>query len=230
MCFRKNRLIFAFSILTVPFVNAESIYSQLDNFGLSVNKSIKPIQVKGDFELVELTDGTNAILSKSGQYLILGEVFTKSDSGYSLVGRNVYSRLSDLSHLFYTIKAPLEKRQMIILVDNTCPFCKQLISKIPQLVAAGITVHLLPYSRNGLASPEAHSLIESWRKPNPIKAMYSLEQQDSTKSFSKNDLYLITKFVDDNLDLKGTPFSIIDNGEVIEGAFNVTEFIAYLDL
>lgn len=230
MFFSKNRLALALCVLVVPLVNAESIYNQLDSFGLSVNKSIRPIQVEGDFELVELTDGTNAILSKSGQYLILGEVFTKSGKGYSLVSRNVFNRLSDLSHLFYTIKAPLEKRQMIILVDNTCPFCKQLISNIPQLSESGVTVHLLPYSRSGLDSRDADLLIESWRKPNPIIAMYSLEQQDSTKSFSKNDLYLVSKFADQNLDLKGTPFSIVDSGEVIEGAFNVTEFIAYLDL
>jgi protein-disulfide isomerase len=45
-------------------------------------------------------------------------------------------------------KAPQEKASIYVFTDPTCPFCQKLHNAIPQLNAAGITVHYLMYPRD----------------------------------------------------------------------------------
>lgn len=64
-------------------------------------------------------------------------------------------------------KAPNEKAAIYVFTDPTCPYCQKLHHAIPELNAAGITVHYLMYPRdmgrggNGL-TPTQENLNNVW--------------------------------------------------------------------
>ncbi|MDT8924944.1 thioredoxin fold domain-containing protein [Pseudomonas taiwanensis] len=66
-------------------------------------------------------------------------------------------------------KAPQEKTAIYVFTDPTCPYCQKLHAAIPQLNAAGITVHYLLYPRdmarlngNGSKSVTQQNLDNVW--------------------------------------------------------------------
>ncbi|WP_414736189.1 thioredoxin fold domain-containing protein [Halomonas elongata] len=60
---------------------------------------------------------------------------------------------------------------MTVFTDISCPYCQQLHQDIPQLNAAGITVHYLPYPRQGLSSAVAQRMASIWCSKYPRHAM-----------------------------------------------------------
>ncbi|WP_275287145.1 thioredoxin fold domain-containing protein [Halomonas elongata] len=56
------------------------------------------------------------------------------------------AELGDNAYVTYPADGDV-KGQMTVFTDISCPYCQRLHQDIPQLNAASITVHYLPYPR-----------------------------------------------------------------------------------
>jgi thiol:disulfide interchange protein DsbC len=124
------------------------------------------------------------------------------------------------------LAAPWEEKAILnIFTDTSCPYYKQLHSEIMYLQQAGISVHYLPYPRDGNQGPGYLSLRQGWCAGDRAEAMTiakgldtaNLPTGDCKGADLVDDGYALGKLVG----VTGTPSLYKSNGE------NIQDYVPY---
>lgn len=126
------------------------------------------------------------------------------------------------------------KKTIAIFGDPTCPVCQALHQEIPKLQAAGVDVYYMFYNRNlaphtvgSAASRKSDGIMTNvWCSADNAAALdeamegYAIRPQScdtleemGRTAYPGNEHYLLGRIID----MKGTPYTITDDGEIIGG-------------
>lgn len=180
--------------------------------------------LEGMFEIQFGTDF--GYLSEDGRYIIVGNLIDL-ETGQNLTNITKGKIALDAINKFAPEDKAVfpaigeEKAVLNIFTDTSCPYCKKLHAEVPNLQAAGISVHYLPFPRGGSQGPGYATLKQVWCASDRAKAMNiakDLEQGDLPAGDCDN-AELVDKgyALGNRAGVTGTPALYKSNGEMIQG-------------
>lgn len=196
--------------------------------------SVQKLPVMELFEVVvQRFDGTHMILyaDPQGQFLILGSLVEASTE------RNLTAeRLRKLSgvdwntlplHSAITSKRGSGRRQIAILSDPNCPYCKRFEADLAAV--DDITVHILPYA---VIKPDSVRQAKAvWCSRDRLKAWNDLMQkriEPEAKPDCENPIDALIEF-GRRVGATGTPTWFLTSGEKYSGAMPMEQLLPLLD-
>lgn len=111
-----------------------------------------------------------------------------------------------------------QKREVWVFDDLDCPYCRKLHAIFPKLQEAGVTIHVLFFPRNGLGSESYYGAIRVWCAEDRRKAF-----DEAMETGKVPDTRVCRHPINEHLALAqkigvtGTPYMVLDDGEVIPG-------------
>jgi len=185
--------------------------------------------------LFEIQFGTDfGYLSENGRYIIVGNLIDL-ETGQNLTnitkGKTALAAINKFALEDKAVFPAIgeEKAVLNIFTDTSCPYCKKLHAEVPNLQAAGISVHYLPFPRGGSRGPGYATLKQVWCASDRAKAM------NIAKGFEQGDLpvgdcanaELVDKgyALGNRAGVTGTPALYKSNGEIIQGYVPYQELI-----
>jgi thiol-disulfide isomerase/thioredoxin len=129
------------------------------------------------------------------------------------------------------------KKTIAVFGDPTCPYCKKLHEHIPELQASGVEVYYMFYNKN--LSPQSvgsraavnsdRLMTNVWCSDDSPQALndamngYDIRDQSCSglkeqgkTNYPGNSHWLLGRIID----MKGTPYTITDDGEIVVGFSN----------
>jgi thiol:disulfide interchange protein DsbC len=177
--------------------------------------------------LYETQFGANfGYLSKDGRYIIVGNLIDLQ-SGQNLTNiAKGKAALAAINKFALEDKAVFpaigeEKAVLNIFTDTSCPYCQKLHAEVPNLQAAGISVHYLPFPRGGSKGPGYATLKQVWCASDRAEAMNIAKglKQGDLPAGDCADAELVDKgyALGNRAGVTGTPALYKSNGEIIQG-------------
>ncbi|MDI9347250.1 MAG: DsbC family protein [Methylacidiphilales bacterium] len=196
----------------------EGMYSKNDLDGIIVSKT--PVT-----KLFEVTIGTQQFyIDSTSRYLIVGEMYDlekKTKLISKQIQKSVIQKLSSFGFENMLQYGPPENKQRVfIFTDYTCGYCKKFHKQISSVVALGITVNYILFSREGANSNSAQHMsnILCVTKSERNVIFDNLINNNTIPVIScKNDFLLKSETLGREIQLSGTPMIITGNGSVIGG-------------
>jgi len=185
------------------------------------NVQVKDTPVPGLYEVT--LDGQVFYLTGDGRYAFQGNLIDLKTRRNLTEPAKQKARVALLKTLPLdkTITYPAkgeQKREIWVFDDLDCPYCRKLHAIYPKLQAAGVTIHVLFYPRNGLGSDSYYGAIRVWCAQDRRKAFDEAMETGRVPNTKvcrhpvNEHLALAQK-----IGVTGTPFMVLDNGEVIPG-------------
>lgn len=206
-------------------------------FGQIMPDEIRKTPIKGVYELlfgklVKYMDGSGRFMFRGGELLDQTSgsltLAARTDAARNVAQGNLalLSQIPEEEMIIY--KADEEKHVLTVFTDTNCIFCRKFHKDIPEYNQRGVTVRYLFFPREGLSTTSHKVAVSVWcnpeqkaalnraemgvriqpaRCPNPIDKHYALAQQ---------------------LNLLGTPVTILESGEMVYGYLHPTELITKL--
>jgi len=174
-----------------------------------------------------------AYLIENGRYVFIGEMFdlehaqNLTEISRRVIIKDELAKVAE-SNMAIFPASEIEKAQLTVFTDTSCPYCKKLHEEVGYLQKAGITVRYLPYPRGGERGPGYLTLKQVWCAEDKRAAM------DIGKGITKGELPAgnceAADFVDrgyqlgNQLGVTGTPALYLQNG------VSVTGYVPYAEL
>lgn len=221
---------------TTQAVEIPEAVESLELGGQPANPSaIEPAPMEGWYE-VRLRTGETLYTDAEARYLLVGELFENGEDQVINLSEQQRreQRLESLAELDEDVSLtyPADgdvKGEMTVFTDISCPYCQRLHQDIPQLNAAGITVHYLPYPRQGLSSAVAQRMASIWCSKYPRHAMDKAfdgqfasvgDEAQVCRPRLEKSVSLAQQF-----GVRGTPATVLPNGELGEGYRPVDQLV-----
>jgi thiol:disulfide interchange protein DsbC len=180
--------------------------------------------LEGMFEIQFGTDF--GYLSEDGRYIIVGNLIDL-ETGQNLTnitkGKTALAAINKFALEDKAIFPAIgeEKAVLNIFTDTSCPYCKKLHAEVPNLQAAGISVHYLPFPRGGSQGPGYETLKQVWCAKDRAKAMNIAKgfEQGALPAGDCANAELVDKgyALGNRAGVTGTPALYKSNGEIIQG-------------
>ena len=128
-----------------------------------------------------------AYLIENGRYVFIGEMFdleraqNLTEISRRVVIKDELDKVAE-SNMAIFPASEVEKAQLTVFTDTSCPYCKKLHEEVGYLQKAGITVRYLPYPRGGERGPGYLTLKQVWCAEDKRAAM------DIGKGITKGEL------------------------------------------
>ncbi len=174
--------------------------------------------------LYEITlDGQVFYISRDGRYALQGNLIDLKTKQNLTEPAKRAARIALLKALPLdkTITYPAkgkQKREIWVFDDLDCPYCRKLHAIYPKLQQAGVTIHVLFFPRNGLGSGSYYGAIKVWCAKDRRKAFDTAMETGKVPNVKVcrhpiNDHLALAQ----KIGVTGTPFMVLDDGEVIPG-------------
>ncbi len=183
--------------------------------------------------------GSYVYISQDGRYAFTGDLLDL-ETGANLTepARNA-DRLEQIGSIPVADRViyPAQGREravLVVLTDTTCPFCRKLHAEVPDLQAAGVSVHYIPFPRGGMQSQGAREMSAVWCAEDRAKAMSIAKGTLSGKLGSGE--CAAAKIVEKGLKLgqelgiRGTPAIVLPDGTLIPGYRPASRLLQLLGL
>jgi len=187
--------------------------------------------------------GQEMIVSRSGQYAILGDLFDLT----SITNLTAEQRTSRMSEVAAEEIATLTNDQVVsfeaegrevgtmwVFTDPTCPYCRRVHEEIEEYAAAGITVNYVPYPRSGFRGNDYEQLKKVMCADNRQQAMHDFKMGTAGSDYDRfgseqkcHDIVANGYEMGGRIGITGTPFIFLSNGTAIPG-YNPAERIIQL--
>ncbi len=193
---------------------------------------VKPAAVAGLYEVVSGSE--IGYVSLDGRYYIDGDVFDMESRDNLTENRRKQGRLAALGKIqegdaIIFAPAGAVRHQLTVFTDIDCGYCRQLHSEIVALNRQGVRVRYLAYPRSG---PDT----ESWRKAEAVwcsadrraaltRAKLGEEVKAAKCASPVDRQYRLAR----DMDMRGTPAIITDDGEYLAGYMPAPRLLEYLD-
>lgn len=226
----------AMPLATLQAAEIPEALKSLEIAGQPANPSaIDPAPMDGWYE-VRLRTGETLYTDAEANYLLVGELFeNRDDQVKNLSAQQRRSQrqesLAELDEDVY-VTYPAdgeEKGEITVFTDISCPYCQQLHQDMVRLNAAGITVHYLPFPRQGLSTPVAQRMASIWCSKTPRQALNEAfngqtapvgDEAQACRSQLEQGYSLAQQF-----GVRGTPATVLPNGELGEGYRPVDQLV-----
>ncbi len=222
----------------VPEAKAAAIRKALEvgEQGLKV-ESVTTSEIPGLYT-VQFQRGPLVYATPSGEYFIVGDVFTTGPSGYVNLTekRRDEQRVRQLAALDpgdMIVFPPKGERRATVTVftDVTCFYCQKLHREVPELNKRGVEVRYLAYPRAGVGSDGYRQLASAWCAKNPQDALTRLKsKQDVPENVCAGNPVASQYSLGQEMGVRGTPAIITDKGQMIPGYQSADQLMATLGL
>ena len=200
-------------------------------------KEITDIGVSGILE-VQLADGPVVYVTEDGRHFFLGDMYSISKSGLRNVSelkreKNRVEILSQVDLDDMIIFPPTKNLRAAITVftDITCFYCQKLHREVPALNARGVEVRYLAYPRAGIGSDGYKKLASAWCAKDRLETLTKLKAGESLPTNVCPGNPVASQFgLGKELDVRGTPAIITEDGKMIPGYRSAEDLISNLDL
>jgi thiol:disulfide interchange protein DsbC len=194
--------------------------------------SVKDTPINGLYEVS--TDGQVFYLSEDGRYAIQGQILdlqtrqNLTEPAKQAARVQLLKKLQPDEVITYPAQGQ-KKREVWVFDDIDCPYCSKLHKIFPKLQTAGITIHVLFFPRGGLGSKSYFDAVKVWcskdRRQAFDIAMETGQVPDAgvCRHPVSEHLALAQK-----IGVTGTPYMVLDNGEIIPGYIPPSKLIPYL--
>lgn len=204
------------------------------------NSQLKPPQASPVEGIVAIaTGGVQVYVTEDGRYAFSGDLIDLSDGSNLSEKERRKWRVKQLSgfpidqRVIYPARGT-EKASITVFTDTSCPFCRKQHSEIDTLLDAGVSVHYIPFPRGGRAGPGYASLRGIWCAADPLKAMTEAKTDpglaplpgDCGKAQAVDAGYRLGN----TLGIRGTPASVLNSGELVDGYRSATDLLKSLGL
>ncbi len=201
--------------------DVDNIYNALKDRVQGLDRDqIRPSEVDG---LYTVTIGFDVYhMSSNGKYLFSGDVIELATgekiggSGLTEKRKRMIATVAEEDLIIYP--ADTEKQTAIsIFTDTTCPYCRKLHEQIPALSKAGIEVRYLAFPRAGAQSQVAVDMASIWCAEDKTAAMTASKQGRPVEPAQCEDPVAEQHQLGIDMQIRGTPAIILENGEIIAG-------------
>ncbi len=199
--------------------------------------SVTPSPMAGLYEVV-LDGSETAFVSADGGYLISGDLY-QAMPGKGLVNvtdqrkgglrRDTLAKSKRADMVTFAAKGR-EQAFIYVFTDVDCGYCRKLHQEVPQLNAAGITVHYLAFPRSGITGDTFRTMEAIWCAADRNKAL-----TDSKRGLAVPPAPVTCKSpVADQyrlgvaLGVRGTPAIFLADGSQVGGYVPAAELIKQL--
>lgn len=204
--------------------------------GLKV-ASIEASEIAGMFA-VQFEEGPLVYASASGQFFIVGDLFTVGPAGYVNLAekRRDGMRAEEMAAVesadMIIFPAEGEARSHIsIFTDITCFYCQKLHREVPELNKRGVEVRYLAYPRAGMDSEGFRKLATAWCADNPPLILTRLKNGESVPDKVCKDTPIAGQYqLGQSLGVRGTPAIVTADGQMIPGYQSADELMVTLGL
>ena len=204
--------------------------------GLKV-ASIEASAIAGMYA-VQFQEGPLVYASASGQFFIVGDLFTVGPAGYVNLAekRRDGMRAEEMAAVesadMIIFPAEGEARSHIsIFTDITCFYCQKLHREVPELNKRGVEVRYLAYPRAGMDSEGFRKLATAWCADNPPLILTRLKNGESVPDKVCKDTPIADQYqLGQSLGVRGTPAIVTADGQMIPGYQSADELMVTLGL
>lgn len=204
--------------------------------GLKV-ASIEASEIAGMYA-VQFQEGPLVYASASGQFFIVGDLFTVGPAGYVNLAekRRDGVRAEEMAAVdsddMIIFPAEGETRSHIsIFTDVTCFYCQKLHREVPELNKRGVEVRYLAYPRAGMDSEGYRKLATAWCADNPPLILTRLKNGESVPDKVCKDTPIAGQYqLGQSLGVRGTPAIVTATGQMIPGYQSADELMVTLGL
>lgn len=239
--------LFGAALLTSTFLSADdgvdetvekAIRERLTVPSMSLEvESVQPSAMEGIYE-VQLSDGPLVYTSETGEFFIVGDLYSVSSSGLVNLGeeRRSIARLQAIEAVPVSnqIVFPAEGETLshiTVFTDVSCGYCQKLHREVPELNRRGVEVRYLAFPRQGLDSSGFRQLATAWCAADPQETLTRLKNSEALDDdvCAGNPIaaqYALGK----ELGVRGTPAIIMPDGVMIPGYRPVDDLVADLGL
>jgi thiol:disulfide interchange protein DsbC len=186
--------------------------------------------------LVELDGGDFLFSTKDATQFIQGNQYGLDDSGKII---NISDRRRQASAAKDLAAVPVEdmiiypavgekKATINVFSDPTCPYCKLLHHKIPDLNKAGLEVRYLAFPREGLGSGVHANMASAWCSENRQDAMNKLFEGQAIPEVKCKNPVADEFLLGEKLGIRGTPTIILENGKKMIGVQSAEDMLKEL--
>lgn len=203
----------------------EAITDALANpaMGLEVS-SVEESPIPGLYE-VAYTSGPVVYSTASGDYVILGDLYSVGVEGYTnLTAKRLdgarAAALAEIDEQDMIIFAPEGETvaQITVFTDTTCFYCQKLHREVPELNKRGVAVRYLAYPRAGIGSPGYVEMVTAWCAKDKQDTLTKLKDRQSVPELSCDDNPVEAQFgLGQQMGVQGTPAMVMDDGRMIPG-------------
>ncbi|PLW81215.1 protein-disulfide isomerase [Kineobactrum sediminis] len=206
----------------------------------SVNLSIASVEtseIEGMYA-VQFKEGPLVYAPASGDYFIVGDMFTVGPSGYVNLAekRRDGMRADEIAKVERDsmIVFPAEgvtRSHITVFTDITCFYCQKLHREVPELNKRGVEVRYLAYPRAGLASDGFRKLATAWCAAEPGSTLTRMKEGASlADNVCKSNPVASQYELGQALGVRGTPAIITASGQMIPGYQSAEELMSTLGL
>tara|TARA_R110001592_G_scaffold126336_1_gene337550 strand:+ start:195170 stop:195919 length:750 start_codon:yes stop_codon:yes gene_type:complete len=204
--------------------------------GLEVGK-VEESPIPGLYA-VEYTTGPVVYANASGEYMILGDLYSVDEAGYTnlTAKRRDGERLEALAKVDekdMIIFAPQgePKGHITVFTDTTCFYCQKLHKEVPELNKRGIEVRYLAYPRSGIGSPGYNQMVTAWCASDRQTIMTKLQSKQSVPEKVCEGNPVASQYaLGQQLGVQGTPALITDDGTLIPGYQSADDLMVTMGL
>ena len=222
----------------VPAQVADSLRQMLESpaNGLKV-ASIEASEIVGMYA-VQFQDGPLVYANASGQFFIVGDLFTVGPAGYVNLAEKQRDGMRaeemaalDTSDMIIFPAQGETLSHISVFTDITCFYCQKLHREVPELNKRGVEVRYLAYPRAGIGSEGYRKLATAWCADNPPLILTRLKNGESVPDNVCKDTPIAGQYqLGQSLGVRGTPAIITASGQLIPGYQSADELMVTLGL
>ena len=194
-------------------------------------RSISQTPMEGVYEVAAGSE--TLFVYSAGEHLMIGEVFDIERRISWTQERKDKEKLVALAELNSMPESEMiimgdaeGERYITVFTDTDCGWCQKFHQSIPALAQGGLKVRYMLWPRSGVNTPSYHEAVSVWCADDQGEAMTS----------AKNRRAIAEKVCDNpveehmqlgfKLGVQGTPFVMLDTGEILGGYVPANELLA----
>lgn len=204
--------------------------------GLKV-ATVETSVIPGLYE-VQFESGPVVYATASGEYMILGDLFSVGVDGYTNLtekrrdGERAEKLASVATKDMIIFPAEGETRaHLTVFTDVTCFYCQKLHREVPELNKRGVEVRYLAYPRSGPGTPGFNQLVTAWCSSDRQTAITRLKNKESVPDATCADNPVQAQYeLGQALGVRGTPALVTEGGTLIPGYQSADNLMVTLGL
>lgn len=191
--------------------------------------------IPGFYE-VQVAGGPVLYVREGGEYFFDGALYQARPGMFvnlreqDLIGKRKQA-LAEIPVSDLIVYSPVGKPKAVLHVftDIDCGYCRKLHQAVPELNALGIEVRYLAFPRAGLGSGSYRKAVTAWCSDNRQEALTRLKNgEDVPEKLCENNPVAAQFELGQELEVSGTPASILSDGTLIPGFRSVADIASIL--
>jgi thiol:disulfide interchange protein DsbC len=196
-------------------------------------ESVEATPVAGLYEVVV---GANVLyMSADGKYMLQGDLVdvhqrvNLTEASRQKARRGVMGAVGEDQTIVFSPEKDKLKHTVTVFTDVDCGYCRKLHREMDQYLEAGIAIRYMMYPRAGADSDSYRKAVAVWCADDQQQAMTDSKAGRSIDMKSCDNPIQQHMELAQQLGLRGTPYLILENGEVAPGYVPAKALVQMLD-